>query len=149
VGCPGCQVLADTEGMAHSAHKLIVNVTRRTVVCDDATIADRVLTRVRGLLGRTEMRRGEGLLLSPAPSIHTAFMRFTIDAIFLNRELEVIKLVPAMKPWRAAAARDGHAVLELEAGAISRQGICVGDKLQVLDLRVWDTRTAEVSHAGH
>lgn len=135
--------------MAHSAHKLIVNVTRRTVICDDATIADRVLSRVRGLLGRTEMRRGEGLLLSPAPSIHTAFMRFPIDAIFLNRELRVIKLVPSMKPWRAAAARDAHAVLELEAGAISRRGVRVGDELQVLDLRVWDTRSPEVSRARH
>jgi len=135
--------------MAHSAHKLIVNVTRRTVICDEATIADRVLSRVRGLLGRTEMRRGEGLLLSPAPSIHTAFMRFPIDAIFLNRERQVVKLVPSMKPWRAAAAREAHAVLELEAGAISRRGVRVGDTLQVLDLRAWDTRSPEVSRARH
>ncbi len=141
--------LGETQDMAHSAHKLIVNATSRTVICDDVTIADRVLSRVRGLLGRSGMRNGEGLLLSPAPSIHTAFMRFPIDAIFLNRELEVIKLVRSMKPWRAAAARNAHAVLELEAGAIAHRGIRLGDRLQALDLQVWRARKPEVSHAGH
>jgi hypothetical protein len=133
--------------MAQSERKLIVNLTTRTVVCDDATIADRVLARVRGLLGRTAMRCGEGLLLEPAPSIHTAFMRFPIDAIFLNRELEVIKLVRSMKPWRAAAASGAHAVLELEAGAIARRGVRLGDKFKALDLQVWRTHAPEISRA--
>ena len=60
--------------------KLIVNLTRGGVVCERGVIADRALRRMRGLLGRRTLPEGEGMLLRPAPSIHTAFMRFPIDA---------------------------------------------------------------------
>src|ERR671938_317897 len=66
---------------------------------------------MRGLLGRGELERGEGLLLEPAGSIHTFFMRFPIDAVFLDRGLRVVGLAPELAPWRlepgdAAARRD-------------------------------------------
>jgi len=122
--------------MAHSPRKLLVNNTSRTIVCGKLAIADRVVSRARGLLGRRAMHRGEGLLLRPAPAIHTGFMRFDIDVVFLDAQLRTIKLVPEMKPWRAVAARRAHAALELEAGAIGRLGIRLGDRFSVLDLHV-------------
>jgi CheY-like chemotaxis protein len=79
------------------------------------------------------MPSGEGLLLRPAPSIHTAFMRFSIDAVFLDANLRVVKLVDNLRPWRTASARRARAVLELKAGEISRRGLELEDRLAVLE----------------
>lgn len=113
--------------------KPIIDFRRGNVVCERAVIADRPLGRLKGLLGRASLGRDEGLLLRPAPSIHTAFMRFRIDALFLDRDLEVIGIVEALRPWRIAGRRDARAVLELAAGEAARRGISVGDRLVVAD----------------
>jgi uncharacterized membrane protein (UPF0127 family) len=115
--------------------KYIVNLTRESIICDRAMVAERPLQRMRGLLGRSSLAAGEGLLLTPAPSIHTAFMRFPIDVVFLNNQLHVLRLVERLAPWRAAWTRRARAVLELSAGAASGCGIQVGDVIAVLDER--------------
>ena len=112
---------------------MIVNLTRASVVCEQAAIADRALTRMRGLLGRRSLPSGEGLLLRPAPSIHTAFMRFRIDVVFLDADLQVLKLVARLKPWRTASVRGAKAVLELPAGESARREIRLADRLAVVE----------------
>jgi uncharacterized membrane protein (UPF0127 family) len=99
------------------------------VVCERCVLADTALTRMRGLLGRRELPSGEGLLLRPASSIHMAFMRFPIDAVFLDAQGRVVKVARELKPWRTAAARRATAVVELPAGEASRRGIDVGQRL--------------------
>ncbi len=103
------------------------------VVCPSCVVADTALSRLRGLLGRRELPSGEGLLLRPSPSIHTFFMRFPIDVVFLDRELRVLRVADAVKPWRAAACRGARAVLELTAGEASARGIAVGERLSLRD----------------
>jgi uncharacterized protein len=88
---------------------------------------------MRGLLGRRALPSGEGLLLRPAPSIHTAFMRFPIDAVFLDVDLQVVKLVQRLKPWRVASARNAKAVLELPAGESARRQLGLADRLAVVE----------------
>jgi uncharacterized membrane protein (UPF0127 family) len=102
-----------------------------TIVCERCLLAETALTRMRGLLGRRELPSGEGILLKPASSIHMAFMRFAIDAVFLDRELRVVKVAADVKPWRAAAARGAKSVLEIPAGEAARRGLKVGDRLLV------------------
>jgi len=99
------------------------------VVCERCSLADSPLTRLRGLLGRNGLETGEGLLLRPASSIHTFFMRFPIDAVFLDRALVVVGIAGAVEPWRAASRRGAKAVLELPAGESFRRGLAVGDQL--------------------
>jgi uncharacterized membrane protein (UPF0127 family) len=84
---------------------------------------------MRGLLGREGLDSGEGLLLRPASSVHTFFMRFPIDVVFLDRALVVLGIHDAIEPWRAASQRGAKAVLELPAGESSRRGLAVGDQL--------------------
>jgi len=108
--------------------KLIVNLTRGDAVCV-SELADRPLGRMRGLLGRPGLPAGEGLLLSPAPAIHTGFMRFPIDAVFLDRDLVVLDIVEQLRPWRFASKRGARAVLELAAGECARRGLAIGDRL--------------------
>jgi uncharacterized membrane protein (UPF0127 family) len=111
----------------------IVNATRSNTVCEQAVLADRLFARMRGLLGRRELPAGQGLLLTPAPSIHTAFMRFAIDALFLDKNLQVLRIAERLAPWRAAFQRRARSVLELPAGEAARVGVRVGDRLALLD----------------
>jgi uncharacterized membrane protein (UPF0127 family) len=84
---------------------------------------------MRGLLGRRDLPQGEGLLLRPASSVHTAFMRFPIDAVFLDRDGRVLKIARGLRPWNTAMGRKARAVLELPAGESERRGIEVGERL--------------------
>ena len=99
------------------------------VVCERCVVADSPLVRMRGLLGRSNLPREEGILLRPASSVHTWFMRFPIDVVFLDRELAVLRVVPRLRPWRAVARRRAAAVLELAAGESERRGLRPGDRL--------------------
>ena len=114
--------------------KSVVNSSSGSVVCDRAVIADRALRRMRGLLGRRSLETGEGLLLRPAPAIHTAFMRFPIDAVFLDADLQVVRVVDELPAWRIAGERGASAVLELAAGDAVRRGISIGDRLSLEDV---------------
>jgi uncharacterized protein len=118
-------------------------------VCERCLVADNPLTRLRGLLGRRELALGEGLLLRPAPSIHTWFMRFPIDAVFLSHDLRVVAVEPDLRPWRMRGARGARAVLELPAGEAGRQGLEVGLELEVVPTaRESRLDTAGGAHGG-
>ncbi len=99
------------------------------VVCENCLVAARPLRRMRGLLGRQSLPGGEGILLRPAASVHTAFMRFSIDVVFLDRELVVVGIEHDVRPWRAVARKRAHSVLELAAGECERRGLREGDAL--------------------
>ena len=100
-----------------------------SVVCERCLVATRPLQRMRGLLGRRELPEGEGILLRHAGSIHTFFMRFPIDAVFLDREHTVVGVASDVRPWRAAGRKGAKAVLELAAGEAERRGVHVGERL--------------------
>ena len=100
-------------------------------MCEHCVVAATPLARMKGLLGRAGLGRGEGLLLRPASSIHTAFMRFPIDAVFLNKELVVVGITAGLPPWRAAGCRGARAVLELPEGESERRGLQPGDRLEL------------------
>jgi uncharacterized membrane protein (UPF0127 family) len=86
---------------------------------------------MRGLLGRSGLEPDEGILLRPASSIHMAFMRFPIDAVFLDRDLTVLRIVEHLAPWRAASRRGAKSVIELPAGTCTRVGLAEGDRLRI------------------
>lgn len=78
------------------------------------------------------------MLLRPAPAIHTCFMRFPIDAVFLDRELQVVGVSPELKPWRWARWTGARAVLELGAGEADRVGVQPGERLTLSPLSTND-----------
>ena len=101
------------------------------VVCERCLVADSPWARMRGLLGRRGLESGEGLLLRPTGSVHTFFMRFPIDVVFLSRDGEVLKIAQALSPWHTAGARRAKVALELAAGDAERRGIRVGSRLDL------------------
>ena len=92
-------------------------------------MADRPFGRMRGLLGRPSLAPGEGLLLTPASAVHTFFMRFAIDVVFLDRDLRVLSIAHNVRPWRAAGRSGARAALELPAGESERRGLRIGSRL--------------------
>ena len=114
----------------HGARPLsVLSDDRGELVCERCQVADRPLSRLRGLLGRRELEPGAGLLLKPCNSVHTFFMRFPIDAVFLDGERRVLRVRERLRPWRIAGARGAHAVLELPAGEAERRGVVAGERL--------------------
>jgi uncharacterized protein len=99
------------------------------VLCENCLLADSFARRLVGLLGRKELNPGDGIVLRPEWSIHTFFMRFPIDAVFLDKSLVVVGIEDAIDPWRTAKQRGAKSVLELPAGESSRRGLAVGDRL--------------------
>jgi len=108
----------------------IVNQTKGTVVAEQVGLAHSFWSRFRGLMLRGSLPQNSGLLIEPSGSIHTAFMRFPIDAVFLTRDHQVVKVARVVKPWRAAVSR-GYGVLELPAGRAADVGLTEGDRLVV------------------
>lgn len=106
------------------------NADRGTVIATDARLADGFVSRFFGLMGRKGVPEGGGLLLTHSASIHSFFMRFRFDAIFLDREDRVVKVVPAMRQWWLAfGGRGAKDTLELPAGVAARTGTVAGDRL--------------------
>jgi uncharacterized protein len=99
------------------------------VVCERCVLADNPWTRLKGLLGRRGLEHGEGLLIRPTGSIHMFFMRFPIDAVFLDRDMHVLKVTSDLKPWRMAAKKGAKQVLEIAAGEASKRGVEPGQRL--------------------
>jgi uncharacterized membrane protein (UPF0127 family)/CheY-like chemotaxis protein len=96
---------------------------------------------MRGLLGRKYLRQGEGMVLRPGWSIHTAFMRFPIDAVFLDADQVVIKIEHEVGPWRTVSCRGAREVVEMSAGECRRRGLEVGDRV------AWASRSAADARA--
>ena len=108
--------------------RLLVDRTR-TAVATAVEVANTRKERRRGLLGRTFLGPAEGLVIAPCAAIHTAFMQFPIDVVFLDREGRALKVVHRLQPWRIAVSLKARSVVELAAGALERHPIEVGDRL--------------------
>lgn len=100
------------------------------LLASDCRTADNVLSRGIGLLLHRRLADGEALLITKTSSITMLFMRFPIDALFLDREGRVVKIAADLRPWTVvAAARGAREVVELRAGTARETGTQVGDVL--------------------
>ena len=95
------------------------------------TKADDAASRSKGLLGKTRMDADEGMWIVPCPMIHTFFMNFPIDVLFLKRDLQVARVIENLKPWRLSPwVFSAHSVLELKGGAL-RGSVRAGDRVEM------------------
>ena len=107
-------------------------------MCEECALATRPWTRLRGLLGRSGLEAGEGMLFPGTGSIHTMFMRFPIDAVFLamaggDGGRRVVAVHPSLRPWIGVVwwARGADGCLELPAGTAAASGTIVGDVVRL------------------
>lgn len=110
----------------------IINKTRNTILADQAKIADKFFSRLKGLLGEHGLKEGEGLIINRCSSIHTFFMRFKIDVVFLDKHNKVAALAHSLAPARLA----GHSLkarlaIELPAGILAKTNTKKGDLIEI------------------
>ena len=118
--------------MIENRAEIVLTTADGRVVCERCACATRPWTRMRGLLGRSALEAGVGMLFSGTSSVHTLFMRFSIDVVFVARDGEVLEVREAVPPWRAVSRKGARWTLELAAGEAARVSIVPGARL-VLD----------------
>jgi len=107
----------------------VLNLTRRTQLADRAQLAGNGPNRRKGLLGRDHLPCGEGLWIVPCEAVHTFWMRFPIDLVYLDRKHRIVKTRSHVGPWRLSACLRAHSVIELPAGTIGETQTMPGDTL--------------------
>jgi uncharacterized protein len=107
------------------------NLNKNTMLADRADIADTSATRNKGLLKHTGLAEGEGLWIVPCEGVHSFFMKFAIDVVFLNKKRQVTKLRPNMVKNRIALSLRAHSTLELPVGMIAKSRTEVGDQMEL------------------
>lgn len=110
----------------------IRNRTRQTLLLEEAWIADRFLTRLRGLLGREGLKPGQGLVIRPCNNIHTFHMKFAIDVAFCARDGRVCQVLTNLPRGRVSpTVRQAHYVIEAAAGSFGPDRLRIGDIVQL------------------
>ena len=105
------------------------NQTRNTLLGETVEVADTSEKRRVGLLKHTRLDPGSGLWIVPCESVHTFFMKFPIDLVYLDKSRKVRKVRHAVPPWRLSACFTAHSILELPAGTAEKSGTLPGDEL--------------------
>ncbi len=106
------------------------NVTRGSVLGHAIDVADTRAKRNTGLLKHRGLEPGHGLWIVPCEGVHTFFMKFAIDVVYIDRKRRVKKVVRGLAPWRASLCVTAHSVIELPVGAIDRTATQKGDQLE-------------------
>ena len=101
------------------------------IVVRELMLAGDSATRRKGLLGRDGLPEETGLIIAPSNAVHTFFMRFPIDIVFLTSDGDVLSIRSSVGAWRMAASFRGFAVLELAAGRAARCGLTTGERLRL------------------
>ncbi len=110
----------------------VFNVTRGVVIAHQAKLATSLGQRMKGLLGQASLSDNEALILKPCSSIHTFFMRFAIDVLFIDKNLQIIRLVQNMPPNRTSPiVWASRMAIELPAGKISQTNTQLGNTIAI------------------
>jgi uncharacterized membrane protein (UPF0127 family) len=108
----------------------VLNRTRQTVLGISIEVANHGATRRKGLLGRSGLPSGQGIWIVPCESVHTFWMKFPIDLVYLDRDKKVKKVRSGVAPWRLSACLSAHSVLEFASGTVHRTQTRTGDLLE-------------------
>ena len=117
----------------HVAPVAVRNLTRNTQLADRLEVAGSGLKRSKGLLGKSGLAAGEGMWIVPCEAVHTFFMQFAIDLVYIDRKHRVKKVRSCVPPWRISACLSAHSVVELPAGTVQATQTERGDELEIAD----------------
>jgi len=108
----------------------VINATRNTTLGQEIILAQSSADRRAGLLKQDSLEESGGLWIAPCEAIHTFFMGFPIDVLFLDKQKRVLKVRAELRPWRMSACLVAQSVLELPSGMAARTLTEVGDQLE-------------------
>jgi len=111
----------------------ITNKTKNTLIAEEVIIADTPFTRMKGLLGRKDFKQKEALIIKPCNSIHTFFMHFAIDVMFVDARNRIVKIIPDFPPFRISGIYlKANFAVELPAGTLSLSSTESADSIELL-----------------
>ncbi|NLI13848.1 DUF192 domain-containing protein [Pelotomaculum propionicicum] len=111
----------------------LINKTNGNILANNVEMAGTFMKRLKGLMGRPYLSKGGAMILFPCSSIHTFFMNFPIDALFVDRNSIVIKTIENMKPSKISPViKKSYMVVELPAGSLSSTRTSVGHHLEII-----------------
>jgi uncharacterized membrane protein (UPF0127 family) len=109
---------------------MLYNVNKENIVLENLKLANGFFEKFKGLMGRKRLNKSEGLMILSCNSIHTCFMKFPIDVLFLNMDHEVIAMRKEVKPWRMVNfVKKAYITVEMPEGTIEHKNVEVGDLL--------------------
>lgn len=112
----------------------IFNKTKGTLLAEEAVLADTLFLRMKGLLDKKNIKKGEALIITPCDSVHSFFMRFAIDVIFIDRSNRVDFAISSFKPWRLSRlCWRAKFAIELPHGVIRDSRTEKGDEISITD----------------
>jgi len=112
----------------------LVNSSNGSVLASHVEVARSFIKRLKGLIGRPGLKHGEALILMPCNCVHTCFMNFPIDILFIDREMSVLHIMENIKPFRfSPVITRSYLVAEFPAGSLAGTGTSPGDSLQFID----------------
>ena len=110
----------------------IINLNKNSILAEEILLADNFLTRLRGLLGFKCFNKNQAMVLRPCNSVHTFFMHFSIDVLFVDKDNKVVKIVRNMKPFKATMiCLKSKFVIEFPVGVVDSTKSSIGDILQI------------------
>ncbi len=113
----------------------IENPKDKKVLASRATLANHFFSRLKGLLGTKELPSGRGIILEPCNCIHTLFMHYDLDVIFLDEDNRVVALNERLKPYRFSSYYGkAKKAIELPAGTLEKTELSIGEKLEIVEL---------------
>lgn len=110
---------------------VLVNKTTNIQIADHLIIAENFLLKAKGLLGKISIPEDTALLLVSCRAVHTMFMKFPIDVVFLDKNFVVKKTVYNMVPWKTAYCKDSQYAIELSEGTVKTKRILLNDRLKI------------------
>lgn len=114
----------------------IYNKSKDSIIAENGKIAISFLSRLKGLMFKKELKKGEALIIKPCNSIHTFFMNFPIDVVFMNKNDKVVKVIERMKPYRISKIYfKANYVIELPVDTIKSSKTAEGDIIEIINFR--------------
>lgn len=111
----------------------VLNLSNGTEIANKLTTAHSFFSRLRGLMFSKSLLEGQGLHIQPCRSIHTFFMNYPIDVLYLNKDLEIVGTDETLQPSKIGQVhKNGHSVLELPSGTIQKSGTKVGHQIKII-----------------
>jgi uncharacterized protein len=112
---------------------ILMNTSKNINLSTQLKKADSFAARLKGLIGVSKLNPDEALWINDCPSIHTFFMSFDIDVLFVDSNLKVKAKYENVKPWRLILPVWGaKSVIEFAAGTLINRNVEVGDQLNVV-----------------
>ena len=109
---------------------ILLNEHKKTILASRCYSANSFFSRLKGLMGEKSLPEGTGLIITPCNSIHMFFMKFPLDAVFIDKNSRVIHIIENLRPWKVSRLIvKARSVIELPQGTVSRTGTSLGDVL--------------------